>query len=293
MYGDGPRIPQPGELTYHSYLAIDELTRLQRPQSNPPHHDELLFIIIHQAYELWFKLALHELAQVQEHMAHAGPSAQGTSHVLRARHFLNRVVQILKLGVQQIHILETMQPVDFLEFRDHLNPGSGFQSAQFRELEFAGGLKEPRYLSFFKNQPQVEARLKSRLESLDLKMSYYTMLEKLGFKLPSFGKTAHGHPDVDAAEADPAAREGLVRAVLPIYQRPEDHMPLYLLSESLIEFDEYLALWREHHVRVVERVIGFKRGTGGSSGVEYLRSTTTKKCFPVLWELRTALTKRN
>jgi tryptophan 2,3-dioxygenase len=278
--GAQPSVYGRSDLDYNDYLKVTELLQLQKPQSDPAHHDEMLFIVIHQAYELWFKLVLHEMDNAIEYMKQA--------QVLRAQHFVKRIVEIMKLGVQQIHLLETMSPVEFLEFRDRLMPASGFQSVQFREIEFRAGLKEKRYLEFFASRPEIRARLEARLREPDLRSAYYEMVRRLGFNMP-----------VEASERERAEeRDGkgetlqlILGAIKPIYQRPADHLPLYLLSESLIEFDEYLALWREHHVRVVERVIGFKRGTGGSSGVEYLRSTTSKKCFPALWEVRTHLEK--
>ncbi len=265
------------DLTYNSYLMVPELLKLQIPQSEPAHHDELLFIVIHQAYELWFKLILSEMEVSMQYMREL--------KVLRAQHFLKRVTEILKLLVQQIHILETMSPVEFLEFRDRLMPASGFQSTQFREIEFVAGLKDESYLSFFKNRPEMLAILKARLEGPDIRDAYYAMLKGLGFAVPD-GASALERAD------DVSTKESILGALKQIYQSAGDNLPLYLLSESLVEFDQYLALWREHHVRVVERVIGFKRGSGGSSGVEYLRSTTAKKCFPLLWEVRTRLEKR-
>jgi tryptophan 2,3-dioxygenase len=265
-----------GDLSYNDYLRIPELLKLQIPQSEPAHHDEMLFIIIHQAYELWFRMILHEMDATVVQLR------QGEA--LRAHHFTKRIVAIMKLLVDQIHILETMTPVDFLEFRDRLMPASGFQSLQFREVEFRAGLKDERYYTFFKNRPEVLATLKKRYDEPDLRTEFYAMLTQLGFKI------SKGASDKEAA-GDEAAKAEIIRAIQPIYQKPHDHLALYLLAESLVEFDEYLALWREHHVRVVERVIGFRRGTGGSSGVEYLKSTTTKKCFPCLWEVRTYLEK--
>jgi tryptophan 2,3-dioxygenase len=241
------------ELDYNTYLKIPEMLQLQVPQSEPAHHDELLFIVIHQAYELWFKLILHEVETALDLVQ--------KNEVLKAQHFVKRVVEIFRILVPQIHILETMRPVDFLQFRDRLNPASGFQSAQFRELEFLAGLKEERYLHFFKNRPELIAILEKRLKGTDLRSEFLAMLQRLGLNIQS------------------------------IYQHPEKHLEVYLLCESLVEFDQYLGLWREHHVRVVERIIGFKQGTGGSAGVGYLRSTTSKKCFPELWEVRTELKK--
>ncbi len=274
--GTEPREYGATELSYNDYLKIPELLKLQIPQSDPAHHDEMLFIVIHQAYELWFRMILHEMDATVAQMRQR--------EVLRAHHFTKRIVAIMKLLVDQIHILETMTPVDFLEFRDRLMPASGFQSLQFREVEFRAGLKDERYYTFFKNRPEVLAILKKRYEEPDLREEFYSMLSKLGFEMPK---------DASKKEAagDEEAKRAIMAALLPVYQRPQDHLALYLLAESLVEFDEYLALWREHHVRVVERVIGFRRGTGGSSGVEYLRSTTTKKCFPCLWEIRTHLQK--
>lgn len=257
---DEPTIYGSTDLSYNEYLKIPELVGLQKPQSKPAHHDELLFIIIHQAYELWFKLILHEMEKCIEHLK--------KGEALKARHFLRRVVEVMKLLVNQIHILETMTPADFLKFRDRLKPASGFQSLQFREIEFLAGLKDESYFKYFEKKPEIISVLKRRAEQLDLKSAYFDMLHKIGFKVKE---------------------QGAIRALLPIYQNPDEHLPLYLLTESLVEFDEYLNLWREHHVRVVERIIGFKQGTGGSSGVHYLRTTLSKKCFPELWELRTML----
>jgi len=269
-----PRVYGSSEMTYNEYLKVPELLSLQQRQSEPPHHDELLFIIIHQAYELWFKLIIHELDCAMTHMKKLEP--------LRARHFIHRCVEVMKVLVPQIHILETMQPVEFLQFRDRLTPASGFQSMQFREVEFMSGLKEPRYLQFFKNRPDLQAILQARLDGPDLRSNFYDMLRGLGFDVPV------GASDKERA-GDEGVSEQILTALVPIYREPQANLPLYLLTESLVELDQYLGLWREHHVRVVERVIGFKKGTGGSSGVDYLRSTTTKKAFPLVWEVRTRL----
>jgi tryptophan 2,3-dioxygenase len=268
--------PTKTDLTYNDYLKVKELLSLQQPLSKPAHHDELLFIIIHQAYELWFKLILHELENAIQCMRE--------TKVLRAHHFVHRSVEILKLLVKQIHILETMTPVEFLGFRDNLMPASGFQSVQFREIEFMAGLKDEKYLAFFKHKPEQLKILQDRLKGPDLRSAYYELLQKMGFSVPADASKLE-------VSGDPESQEKILQGILPIYQTPSDHLPLYLLSESLVEIDEYLDLWREHHVRVVERVIGAKRGTGGSTGVEYLRSTTGKRCFPSLWAVRTRLQK--
>lgn len=271
-----PGIHGHADLTYDEYLKIPEICSQQKPLSNPAHHDEMLFIIIHQTYELWFKLVINELEHSMGYMQ--------KGEVLRAHHFMKRVVRIMTHLVSQIHILETMTPVEFLGFRDNIMPASGFQSVQFREIEFMAGLKEERYFSFFKNRPEITARLRKRFDGKDLRTAYYEMLAQLGFNLPK---------DAGRLEAsgDASARKEILSGIKPIYQDPDRNLPVYLLSESLVDFDQALALWREHHVRVVERVIGFKQGTGGSSGVGYLQSTTGKKCFPLLWEVRTYLEK--
>ncbi len=268
------------DITYNDYLKVPGLLALQTPLSSPAHHDEMLFIIIHQAYELWFKLILHEMDNAISYMESAD--------IMRAHHFMNRINQIMKLLVQQIHILETMTPAEFLQFRDQLKPASGFQSTQFREIEFLAGLKDRAYLKHFVNRPDLMERLTRRLDGPDLRTTFYGLLRKRGFQVPVEADLSEPARKLNV-DADPAVYDAFIRAVVPIYQDPSRHSQLYILAESLIEFDECLALWREHHVRVVERVIGHKPGTGGSSGVEYLRSTTSKKCFPWLWEVRNHL----
>jgi tryptophan 2,3-dioxygenase len=274
-FGAGkPSVYGASDLTYNDYLKVPELLALQVPQSQPAHHDEMLFIVIHQAYELWFKLILHEMEKAIDHMAEA--------NVLRAHHFMVRCNQIMKLLVQQIHILETMTPAEFLQFRSRLAPASGFQSTQFREIEFLAGLKDVSYFKHFQSRPEFIAKLDQRMKGVDLRMAFYSMLRKMGYAIPE------GAAEGELTASD-EAKSKVIAAIRPIYQKPAEFSQLYILSESLVEFDECLALWREHHVRVVERVIGFKPGTGGSSGVEYLRSTVTKKCFPCLWAVRTYL----
>ena len=264
------------QLTYNDYLKVPELLDLQRLLSDPPHHDEMLFIVIHQAYELWFKLILHELERTIQLMQQ--------QHVLQARHFLHRVVKITQLLVSQIHILETMTAADFLQFRDRLKPASGFQSLQFREIEFLAGLKDRRYVRNFSDRPQEAAMLERRLEETDLRSAYYQMLRDLGLDIPEDASR-------EALDEDEEARSQLLTALKEIYQKPIAEMPLYVLSESLVDFDQQLSLWRHHHVQVVERIIGHKKGTGGSSGVSYLRTTTDKRCFQYLWRVRTELEK--
>ncbi|HEY9684745.1 MAG TPA: tryptophan 2,3-dioxygenase family protein [Oculatellaceae cyanobacterium] len=268
-------------LTYNSYLRVNELKELQICQSNPPHHDEPLFIIIHQTYELWFKLILHELDVVISYL--------NKDKIRRATFFMRRVNAIMSLLVNQIHILETMSPMEFLGFRNNLNPASGFQSTQFREIEVAGGLRDERLLVHFKNEGEAFANIQKRMEQPSLGDVFYAFLRRHGFKLPvSEQKLAF-----DATEAQSAAAEKLqndrLQEMRKIYERPEEYFDYHDFAETLVDFDEHLTLWRSHHVTVVERVIGFKTGTGGSEGVHYLRSTLNKRCFPDLWKLRTVI----
>jgi tryptophan 2,3-dioxygenase len=271
-----PRAVLKTELTYNDYLKVPEILSLQQSLSTPPHHDELLFIVIHQTYELWFKIILHEIEKAMELMRQV--------EVLKAYHFFHRAGEIMKVLIQQIHILKTMTPVDFLQFRDQINPASGFQSLQFRELEFVCGLKDENYLKFFKHRPEYVETLRARLSGADIASVFYEMLDQLGFELPK-------NPRKVELEGSLEERMPLIEAIVPIFQKREQHLALHLLIEALVDLDEGLALWRENHWRVVERVIGKKPGTGGSSGVAYLETTTAKKCFPVLWEVRTHLRK--
>jgi tryptophan 2,3-dioxygenase len=265
--------PAPGALTYNSYLKVDELKALQICQSEPPHHDEPLFIIIHQAYELWFKLILHELDEVFA-MMHA-------QRVRRAKFYVKRVNEIMKLLVQQIHILETMSPKDFLGFRYNLTPASGFGSSQFREIEFMAGLRYPELLEHFTGEPAYET-LKKRMEQPSLLEAFYTLLAKKGFKLPAAAETA-SEAEIEEAQSK------RVHELLKLYVDEDNYGDLHDLAEAFVEFDELLFLWRANHVIVVERMIGFKRGTGGSEGVGYLQTTLSKRCFPDLWKVRTVL----
>lgn len=271
--GSGPRILKEGDLTYNSYLKVPELLKLQTRVSQPAEHDEMLFIIIHQAFELWFKQIIHEIGAARDKMK--------SGQVLPAQHHLKRVAKILELFSPQIHILETMTPADFLRFRDRLNPASGFQSLQFREVEFMMGLKDERYLQFFQNQPDMLTTLKARLQEEDVKAVFYEMLRKIG----------HSKIPAQANEENPEHREAILSDLKKLYERREAELPLYLLMETLLDVDQGLILFRQHHVQVVERLIGHKTGTGGSSGVDYLRKTTLKRCFPLLWEVRTILEK--
>ncbi len=250
-------------LTYGEYLRVPELLSLQKELSSPPHHDEALFIIIHQVYELWFKLILHEVDAAVGHLE--------AGRVHDATRLLRRVVEVQRLLVHQVRILETMRPHDFLGFRYHLNPASGFQSVQFRELEFVLGLKDAAVVDRLACSPAEADRLRLRLAAPSLGDAVDALLERRAL-------TATGEGDA-----------GRLRALVRIYEEGERHADLNALCEVLIEIDECLALWRAHHVQMVERMIGAKRGTGGSDGVAYLRATLPKRAFPDLWRVRTHL----
>ena len=259
-------------LSYGSYLKVPELLGLQQTLADPPQHDEFLFIIIHQVHELWFRQLLHEVDAVIARL--------DANDVLAAHRLIRRCIEIQRVLVEQVNVLETMTPNDFLTFRDHLMPASGFQSAQFRELEFVCGLKNPRQLENHAEGSASRAALEARLEGPTLGGRFHALLSRRGFAVPA--APASG-------EEDPEAHQQRIRALLSIYQDPTSHYDLYLLAEALIEFDEMFYLWRLRHVAMVERMIGSKPGTGGSEGVAYLRTTLSQKFFPELWELRTHL----
>lgn len=261
-------------LSYNKYLRVPDLIALQDCLSDPAHHDELLFITVHQAYELWFKQVLHEID--------AATLAMQEERAPLATRAMGRVVEIEKLLVTQIHILETMTPINFLGFRDELNPASGFQSMQFREIEFSSGLKDEGVLRAFRDDEFAAQRLDARFGSPTLADAFFALLARRGLDAP---------PDDTALDAEERRRRyGLrTRAVLEVITHFESRYEEYQLAESLLAHDEYFSLWRAHHVKMVERMVGAKRGTGGSEGVGYLRSTLDKKFFPELWEARTYL----
>lgn len=250
------------KLSYGSYLRLADLLDQQRLLSDPPAHDELLFIQIHQVFELWFKQTLFELEQIRDSMF------SGDIH--QARHLLQRVHAIERVLIQQIEVLETMSPQDFLTFRTHLSPASGFQSVQFREIEFISGAKDPRYVGRLDLDADEQARLEKRLSDPSLWDGFTALLDAHGLPMPSDDELAR-------------------RTSLLLMARERSHLDLFYLSESLLTYDELLALWRQRHVLMVERMIGSKTGTGGSTGASYLRTTLDKRFFPELWDLRSYL----
>jgi len=269
---------QHSTLSYNKYLKVPDLIGLQECLSDPSHHDELLFITIHQAYELWFKQILHEID--------AAIVLMNQDRLPAAARTMQRVVEIEKLLVKQIHILETMSPINFLGFRDQLNPASGFQSMQFREIEFASGLKHEGLLNEFRDDEFAYGRLQKRFEAPTLADAFFATLQKRGLDAPT-------DRDSNTTATDEGERkkryEKRTRAVLEILTHFEDRYEEFQLAEALLEHDEYFSLWRSHHIKMVERMVGTKRGTGGSEGVGYLRTTLDKKFFPELWEARTYL----
>ena len=266
-------------LSYNKYLRVRELIDLQTCLSSPAHHDELLFITVHQAYELWFKQILHEIDATLRLM-----NEDRTGEAALA---MRRVVEIEKLLISQIHILETMTPISFLGFRDELNPASGFQSMQFREIEFASGLKHESVANTFKDDEFATERLQLRLNSPTLGEAFFALLRRSGFDAPVDDDKAR---DEKERRSDQSKR---VRAIVEVLTHPEKLYKEYQLAEALLEHDEHFALWRSHHIKMVERMVGAKRGTGGSEGVGYLKKTLDSKFFPELWEARTYLSSKH
>jgi tryptophan 2,3-dioxygenase len=259
--------------TYASYLALDELLSLQRPESDE--HDEILFIVIHQVYELWFKEMLHEADWLVGRLADGDTGA--------AMHTLKRILTILKIAVAQLDILETMTPRDFLSFRDRLASASGFQSAQFRELEFALGHKRRAMLEHFALGTAWRGRLETRWARPTIWDALLGYLADRGYPVP---ESALARDVTDSIRP----HEGVQQALLVVYRR--DDLPAHLdsqLLERFVDLDEGIQEWRYRHVKMVERTIGARMGTGGSAGAAYLRTTLSEPFFPDLWAIRSEL----
>ncbi len=274
-----PPAPSGDQLTYSSYLKIPELLELQHPQSSPPHHDEMLFIVVHQTYELWFKELLHDLDAVVANLRAAGTNPQSHDEVYEAARLLRRCTEITRVLVEQFTILETMLPTHFLAFRGRLEPASGFQSEQFRELEFLCGLKDEKMLRYHRPTPEAHAQLERRLREPSLHDVFF---EALG----SMGKV-----QIKVESTEREKFEARARAVLSLYRDEHSHRDWIDVCERLTEFDELVVSWRLRHIQLVERVIGIRMGTGGTPGASYLKLTLDKKFFPELWEARTLLTE--
>jgi tryptophan 2,3-dioxygenase len=260
---DGPRFgEQGGLLTYGAYLRLPELLDQQRAESDPPAHDELLFITIHQVYELWFQLLLAELSDARDRML------AGESYLPRVR--LERCLAIERVLIAQVDVIDTMTPQDFLAFRTKLAPASGFQSAQFREIEFLSGLKDPGYVQRFRGlTPAERDQLTRRLDEPSLWDAYLDVLRQASFAVET--------------------PEERVVSLRTIAHDRAAYGPLWDLAEALVDHDQVWSLWRARHVLMAERQIGTKPGTGGSAGGAYLRSRTDLRFYPELWELRSQL----
>src|SRR5687768_547285 len=258
-------------VTYGTHLKIDELLALQQPRSAGPEHDELLFIVIHQVYELWFKELLHELDRVSRLLT------SDATH--RAQHTLKRILTILKVMVAQLDILETMTPLEFLSFRERLEAASGFQSDQFRQIEFVLGRKLPAAIARFPEGGRARTTLQQRYDAPTLWDAFLKYLAREGYDVPS----AQLARDV-TAPIDPSV--DVQQVLIEVYRRDAKNAEL---CERLVDLDEGVQEWRYRHVKMVERTIGARAGTGGSTGAEYLRNTVGHNLFPDLWEIRARL----
>ena len=251
----------PAGMSYADYLHLDEILGAQQPLSGL--HDEMLFIVIHQTKELWMKQMLHELelASALLDQDHFAPAYKAMARI-------GRIQSVMTLSWD---VLSTLTPVDYTAFRHVLGTASGFQSVQFRELEYRLGIKDPGYLNQYEQGTEERARLQAALDAPSLRDSSHAALERAGFDLKDRSEEAVG------------------AAWLEVYRNADRWFELYQLAEKLVDIDDALALWRHKHVLTVERIIGNKRGTGGTAGAAYLRSTLDKRVFPELWSMRTGL----
>lgn len=255
-------------LTYFDYLKLDKLLDLQEARSDPPEHDEMLFIVIHQVYELWFRLLLHEIEKLKRDLS--------AGDLYGAIHTFKRGRTVMKTLVGQLDVLETMTPMSFSSFRDRLEKASGFQSAQFRELEFALGQKRAEMMEYHRSDRAGYERLERRLRERSLVDHFYDFLERRGVEIPA---EVRGRDVIAPAEPNAEVQAGLLR----LYRAEPD---VAILFELMTDFDEGLQEWRYRHVKLVERTIGNKRGTGGSLGVEFLKRSLFKPIFADLWAIR-------
>jgi tryptophan 2,3-dioxygenase len=255
-------------LTYAGYLHLPELLKLQQPRSEPPEHDEMIFIVTHQVYELWFKLQLHELDKIKRDFR--------SDHLHGAIATFKRVRTIMKVMVEQIDILETMTPRSFSSFRDRLETASGFQSSQFREFEFTLGYKRADMLRYQTSDTPAYDGLLRRLNEPSVYDCFYNFLEQHGVVIPS---ELRGRDSTLPAVANEAVADG----ILGLYKTQPD---MEILFELMTDFDEGFQEWRYRHIKLVERTIGGKHGTGGSLGVEFLKQSLFHPVFPDLWAIR-------
>jgi tryptophan 2,3-dioxygenase len=262
-------------LTYGGYLKVPELLSLQQQISgDPPHHDELFFIIIHQTYELWFRECLHESDLLVEHLR--------AGSISRSLKVLKRLNAILDLLVDQIRLLSTLTPSEFAGFRDRLKPASGFQSAQFRELEFFYGLKDAAFFQYFSDDPEALAGLKRRYNARSVYDEFIHCLHQAGYPVDE----ALLERDVTRPHVlDPS----LLAQIKRIYDEPNENYHWVLMFEAMLDLDALFNLWRSTHISMVARTIGDKPGTGGSAGVKFLQSRERLPFFPELWEVRSVI----
>jgi tryptophan 2,3-dioxygenase len=265
-------VSDPATMTYGGYLALDDLLAAQHPISDQ--HDELLFIVIHQTKELWLKQAIAELVEARKLIA--------ADRLVEVHKILSRVSRIQAVMTLSWDVLATMTPVDYVKFRGVLGTSSGFQSAQFRLVEFLLGLKDGNHLKFQDEGSAARAALEQALATPSLWDEANRALARAGFALPphalerDWSRPYLPDPAVEAAWAE-------------VYRNPEQLWPLYQFAEKLVDLDDAMATWRHKHVVTVSRIIGSKRGTGGTAGVAYLESTLSRRAFPELWSLRTTL----
>ena len=272
LSGEGIHWDPEGGMTYGSYLALDRILSSQKPVSS--HHDEMLFIVIHQVTELWMKLSLHELTGVlhQIQSDELGPAFK----------MLSRVARIQGQLILSWDVLSTMTPLDFASFRDELHQSSGFQSYQYRTLEFTLGNKNRELIEVHREAPAIYQQLKETLEKPSVYDETLRMLARRGFEIPSthverdWSDPYEPHPEVEAAW-------------LKVYRDVDTHWDLYELAEKFIDLEQKFQQWRFAHMKTVERIIGGKRGTGGTSGVSYLQKALNLKFFPELWSVRTSI----
>jgi tryptophan 2,3-dioxygenase len=258
-------------VTYGSYLRVDDLLNLQKPRSEGPEHDEMLFIVIHQVYELWFKEILHELDRVRQLLE--------ADEAHRAQHTLKRILTILKVLVAQLDILETMTPLEFLSFRERLEAASGFQSDQFRQLEFALGRKSTHAIERFAAGSRARMALERRFSEPTLWDAFLRYLSREGYRVPEAALTRDVTHVVEPSD-------GIQQILIEIYRRDPKNSEI---CERLVDLDEGVQEWRYRHVKMVERTIGVKAGTGGSAGAAYLQTTVGAPLFPDLWAIRSRL----
>jgi tryptophan 2,3-dioxygenase len=256
------------DLTYSSYLKLDQLLDLQKPRSRPPEHDEMLFIIVHQAYELWFKLQMHEFEKINQDFSR--------NHLYGAIATFKRTRTIMKVMVEQVDIVETLTPMSFNSFRDRLENASGFQSVQFREFEFLLGYKRPHMLRYYPPGTLGLDRLERRLHEPSVVDHFYDFLAQHGVAIPAELRAK------DVA-APTVPNETVEEGILRLYKTQPD---MEILFELMTDFDEGFQEWRYRHIKLVERSIGSKRGTGGSLGVEFLKKSLFLPVFPDLWAIR-------